>query len=213
MKTSFFSAAICSVFLFSHTVQAGSKTVILQNTEKYKNEVRFVSAAPLEKISGNAANITGSFAIDLQNLSATTGKFNVPVSSMGTGSSSRDKHMMAADWLDEAHFKNITYALKSLVVENTDNSTPGKTVITATAKGDFTLHGVTRPLDAKVVITYLNESAQTKQIAAGDLALVKVEFSVPLKAHGIAGKEGVVGSKVGESIAISAQLFGSTASH
>ena len=213
MKTSVIAAILCSFFVFSHTAQAGAKTVILLNTDKYKNEIHFLSSAPLEKISGTAANITGSFSIDLQNLAATNGKFNVPVNSMSTGSSSRDSHMMAAEWLDEEHFKNITFSLKSLVVSNTDNSVAGRTVITAIAKGDFTLHGITLPMDAKVVITYLSESTQTHQIAAGDLALVKVEFSVPLKGHNILGKGGVVGSKVDENIAITAQIFGSTASH
>ncbi len=212
MKTKL-ASLLCGLVLFSASTLAGSKTVTLTNTDKYKNEIQFVSAAPLEKISGTASSITGQFSIDLQNLAATNGKLTVPVNSMSTGSSSRDNHMMATEWLDEEHFKTISYALKSLTVENVDNSTTGRTVVTGTAKGDFSLHGVTRALDAKVVITYLSESAATKQIGSGDLVLVKVEFNVPLKAHNINGKAGVVGSKVGESIAIKAQLFGTTAGH
>ncbi len=212
MKTTRFSALVLSVLMLSEVVFAGGKTITLTNTDKYKNEIRFVSEAPLEKISGTAENISGSFVIDLQNLGATHGRLEVPVNSMVTGSSSRDKHMYDTEWLDEAKFKTISYNLKSLSVDNVEAST-ARTVVTGTAKGEFTLHGVTKALDAKVKITYLNESAQTRQTAQGDLVLVQVEFSVPLKAHGVFGKGGMVGSKVGENIAISATLFGTSAAH
>ncbi|MFM8568968.1 MAG: YceI family protein, partial [Candidatus Kapaibacterium sp.] len=124
MKHLFLTIAL-SVSLASVQTFAGPKTVILGNTEKYKNEVRFVSDAPLEKIQGTAREISGTFSIDVQNVAATTGTFTVPVRSMVTGSSSRDSHMYDADWLDADAFKNINYNLKSVVVERTDNSTPG----------------------------------------------------------------------------------------
>jgi polyisoprenoid-binding protein YceI len=206
--------ALAAILIIGTTVvTAGPKTVILGNTEKYKNEIRFVSDAPLEKISGTAQEITGKFSIDLQNIGATSGSFTVPVRSMVTGSSSRDSHMYDTEWLDADAYKNITYNLKSVVVEKTDNSTPGRTVVNGTAKGEFFLHGISKPLDAKVKITYLSESAQTRGIASGDLVLVNAEFSVPLKAHGVKGKGNIVGTKVGESITINAQLFGTSADH
>lgn len=209
----FFALALVLLSFAGTTVFAGPKTVILGNTEKYKNEIRFVSDAPLEKISGTAQQISGTFSVDVQNFAATTGIFTVPVRSMVTGSSSRDSHMYDTDWLDEENFKNITYSLKSIAIEKTDNSTAGRIVVTGTAKGEFSLRGVTKPMEAKVKITYLSESAQTRSVASGDLVLVNAEFSVPLKAHGVKGKGNIVGTKVGENIAISAQLFGTAASH
>lgn len=209
----FFALALVLLSFAGTTVFAGPKTVILGNTEKYKNEIRFVSDAPLEKISGTAQQISGTFSVDVQNFAATTGTFTVPVRSMVTGSSSRDSHMYDTDWLDEENFKNITYSLKSIAIEKTDNSTAGRIVVTGTAKGEFSLRGVTKPMEAKVKITYLSESAQTRSVASGDLVLVNAEFSVPLKAHGVKGKGNIVGTKVGENIAISAQLFGTAASH
>ncbi len=210
MKTKSLFQSLVLVAILPFNLLAGAKTITLQNTEKYKNEIHFLSDAPLEKIQGTASTISGSFAIDLQNLAATSGTLTVPVSSMTTGSSSRDNHMMAEEWLNASVYKAITWTLKSLAVEKVDNSVAGRTIVTATAKGDFTLHGQTHPLEAKVTITYLTESAQTKSIASGDLALVKAEFNVPLKQYGIFGKGNVVGSKVGENIQISAQLFGSS---
>jgi len=206
--------ALAAILIIGTTVvTAGPKTVILGNTEKYKNEIRFVSDAPLEKIVGTAKEISGTFSIDLQNVGATSGSFTVPVRSMVTGSSSRDSHMYDTEWLDADAYKNITYNLKSVVVEKTDNSAPGRTVVNGTAKGEFFLHGISKPLDAKVKITYLSESAQTRGIASGDLVLVNAEFSVPLKAHGVKGKGNIVGTKVGEFITINAQLFGTSADH
>jgi polyisoprenoid-binding protein YceI len=213
MKQLFATALVVLSCVSANVLAGGPKTVILGNTEKYKNEIRFVSDAPLEKINGTAQRVSGTFSIDIQNVAATTGTFTVPVRSMVTGSSSRDSHMYDTDWLDEENHKNIIFNLKSIAVEKTDNSTAGRIVVTGTAKGEFSLRGVTKPMDAKVKITYLSESAQTRSVASGDLVLVNAEFSVPLKAHGVKGKGNIVGTKVGESIAISAQLFGTAASH
>lgn len=196
--------------IISTNLFAGSKNVTLTDNDRYKNEVRFVSEAPLEKITGTANDISGSFSIDLQNLGATKGTLTVPVISMKTGSSSRDKHMRDDQWLDEEKYKTISYNVKSLKDAKVESSGNGRTIIIATAIGDFTLHGVTKYLEAKVKITYLNESNDTKQIAAGDLVLIQADFFVPLKAHNVFGKGGIVGTKVGESIAINATLFGTT---
>jgi hypothetical protein len=40
--------------------------------------------------------------------------------------------------------------------------------------------------------------------------MIKASFKVPLKDFNIAGKQGIIGSKVGENIEITANLFGST---
>ncbi|MBX7153459.1 MAG: YceI family protein [Bacteriodetes bacterium] len=211
MKTMRTLALVLALTTVASTlVFAGSKSVTLTNTDKYKNEIRFVSEAPLEKITGTANDINGTFNIDLQNLGATKGTLTVPVISMKTGSSSRDKHMYDDEWLDEEKFKTISYNVKGLKDAKVETSGGGRTIVTATAMGDFTLHGVTKYLEAKVKITYVNETNETKQIAAGDLVLIQADFFVPLKAHNVFGKGGIVGTKVGENIAINATLFGTT---
>jgi hypothetical protein len=57
-------------------------------------------------------------------------------------------------------------------------------------------------------MTYIPESDKTRQRAPGDLVMINADFTISLKDFNIAGTEGNVGSKVGETIKISAQLFG-----
>jgi hypothetical protein len=59
-------------------------------------------------------------------------------------------------------------------------------------------------------LTYIDESAKTRARAPGDLMMLTSDFTVSLKDFGVAGAQGYVGSKVGETITVSAKLFGST---
>ncbi|MBL7999383.1 MAG: YceI family protein [Candidatus Kapabacteria bacterium] len=209
MKTILLATALLAATLGSD-VLAGGKTITIINNEKYSNEIEFLSDAPLEKIKGTAKGISGMFTIDQQNLEKTNGSIVVKVNSMKSGNSTRDDHMYSETWLDEKNNPTITFAVKGLKDVQVVNSN-GRMVINATAFGDFTLHGVTKPLSAKVVITYVNESEATKKIGNGDFCLIQTNFDVALKDYKVAGKAGIVGSKVGESIKINAQLFGTTA--
>jgi polyisoprenoid-binding protein YceI len=171
-----------------------------------KNTIAFVSDAPMEKINGTADNLTGSFTLNPADLESTKGKLSVKVRDMKTAITKRDDHMYSAMWLDADAHPTVTYeitGLKDIKVSMKD----GRKVATATATGNFTIHGVTKPLSAKVEITYLDESADTKKRASGDLVMVTATFDVVLKDHKIAGKEGVVGKSVGETIQVTASVF------
>lgn len=198
-------------FATSLVAHAGTaKNVLLTNNDKYQNEIKFISTAPVEKIEGVAKGISGSFAIDMQNLNATSGKITVAVNSMKTGNSMRDDHMYSDTWLYQKKYPEITFVIKNLKDTKTQGSN-GRTSITGTAVGEFTLHGVTKQIETKVTITYLVENAETKKIGQGDFVLVQTQFEVPLKDYNVTGKAGIVGNKVGETISISAQIFGTTA--
>ena len=171
-----------------------------------KNAIEFVSDAPMEKINGNADGLDGSFNLDASNLEATTGTISVKVMTMKTANSKRDEHMYDAMWLDAAKYPTISFDVKSLKdVKVTTKD--GRSVVTATAVGSFTCHGVTKQSTASITITYLPESAETKKRASGNLAMIEASFKVALADHNITGKAGVVGKSVGETIAVTAKLF------
>ncbi|MEY3386454.1 MAG: hypothetical protein RIR53_1265 [Bacteroidota bacterium] len=171
-----------------------------------KNAIEFVSDAPMEKINGNADGLDGSFNLDASNLEATTGTISVKVMTMKTANSKRDEHMYDAMWLDAAKYPTISFDVKSLKdVKVTTKD--GRSVVTATAVGSFTCHGVTKQSSASITITYLPESAETKKRASGNLAMIEASFKVALADHNITGKAGVVGKSVGETIAVAAKLF------
>lgn len=185
--------------------QGGGKSYKLNNTVG-KNHVTFTSDAPAEKIHGTSDGIAGQFVLDAANLEATTGSITVQVRSMKTAVSKRDEHMYSEMWLDADKYGAIVYnvtSLKDVKVTMKD----GRNIATATAIGTFTLHGVTKPLNSQVTITYLPESADTKKRAPGNLVLINAKFEVKLSDYNVTGKAGVIGKSVGESIAIDASLF------
>ncbi len=186
-------------------VASGSKKYTLNNAVG-KNSVVFVSDAPAEKIEGTADGVSGSFTFDASKIEVTTGVIEVRVSTMTTANSKRDEHMYSPMWLDAEQFPTISFAVSSLKdVKVTTKD--GKSVVTATAVGTFTCHGVTKSATAPVSITVIPESAETKKRASGTLIMVETSFTVALADHKVTGKAGVVGKSVGETIAVNAKLF------
>jgi hypothetical protein len=72
------------------------------------------------------------------------------------------------------------------------------------------MHGVNKQMSVPFKLTYVDASAKTRARAPGDLVMISADFSVALADYNVAGSKGTVGSKVGEKINVSAQLYGST---
>ncbi|MCS6807256.1 MAG: YceI family protein [Bacteroidota bacterium] len=175
----------------------GNKTIKLDN--RYgNNQVQFHSKAPLEEINGTAS-VTGSFSFDPSNIEATHGKIVVPVNSMQTGIELRNKHLMSKDWLDEESYKEIVFDVKSISSVQIVSSAQGKGVAKGIAEGVLFLHGVSKQISCPIELTYIEK---------GDVVMVKTEMSVSLRDFNISGKRGIVGSKVAETIAVKATMFG-----
>jgi polyisoprenoid-binding protein YceI len=182
----------------------GQKTVTL-NDKIQKNQFTWVSEAPLENIKGSSEGVSGSFTIDPKNLAGIRGTISTQVKTMKTGNETRDGHLQNASWLDAGKYPVITFK-----IENVSDVKANGNKASAKATGDFTLHGVTKKMTIPVEITYMPESEATKKRASGDLVMIKADFTVGLKDFNVAGAQGIVGSKVGETIKISAQLYGNT---
>lgn len=188
---------------------SGKKNVVLTNKVN-DNQIKFYSKAPAEDIEGAANGISGAFTIDPSNIEATSGTFTVEVKSMKTGIDMRDKHMYGADWLGADKNPEIKYTVSRITDVQTVSTDKNKAVAKGVAVGSFTVNGVTKDLKAPVTITYVPESDATRKKADGDFVMVQAEFKVALKDFNIAGKKGIVGSKVGETIDIKANLYGAT---
>ena len=186
----------------------GVQTIVLRN-EVGKNQIRFVSSAPLEEIHGTASGISGELKLDPANLEGMTGKIEVQVASMETGIEKRDAHLHSEDWLDEKQFPVIVFDIAGL---KDVSVTVGKdkAVITGLAMGTFSLHGVDKEIEIPFEATYLLASEQTKKRASGDFFVVKGEFQIALKDFDIAGARGLVGNRVGKKINLKINFFGST---
>ncbi len=180
---------------------SGAKVVTL-NDKVNKNQFIWISEAPLENTRGTSEGVTGTLTMDPSNLSTIRGTVSTPVASMKTGNDTRDRHLMSAEWLDAAHYPKISFTIISVSgISVSGNSATG------TAVGTFTMHGKSKQINIPFHMTYLPESAKTRERAPGDLVMMTADFTISLKDYNVAGQEGMVGSKVGETIKITAQLF------
>lgn len=161
-----------------------------------KGSFKFVSDAPLEKIPGTAKGATGAITFDPADLSKTTGSVSVAVSSIDTGSPSRDEHVQGESWLDGAKNPMLTFTVKS--VEGSGSQDGEIYAATGKVIGEFTLRGITKPLTAKF-----------KLKMKGARAKVELRFKVALSDYDIKGREGIIGKKVAEHIKLSGRLVGS----
>lgn len=165
-------------------------------TVEFQGDLTFLSDAPLEKIEGIAEGVRGSVTLDPDDLSRTRGSFSVPVDGLKTGSPIRDEHLKGDDWLEAKKYPEIRFELSEVVVERVRRK-GGLLSATGTAKGRFTLHGRTTPLSAAVAFKW-----------KGKRAKAQLSFTIRLADYQVKGQSGVMGKKVGETIAISGVLRG-----
>jgi len=165
-------------------------------TAQVKGNMEFVSDAPMEKIIGNAQG-TGKVTIDFADLSTLTGEITVTVATMKTGNDRRDEHLRSAKWLDAASHPNITFVIKGVQPQGAPQTQGPITSAELLVTGDFTLHGVTKSLQAKVVLKWKDTKFK-----------VTSQFQIALADYKVEGATGIVGSKVGKTIDIKVRLVG-----
>lgn len=164
-----------------------------------KSNIKFTSEAPAEKIEGTVEEgITGSFTMNMDDLSKTTGSVALPVKNMNTGNKLRDKHMRSDDWLNAEKHPTITFTIESLDKVEVAKVDGKKQSFKAVAVGKININGVDAPAKAGIKGTALD---------SGKLKIKIDRFSVKLADHKVAGKKGVVGNKVGESIEIEGIIY------
>ena len=169
-----------------------------------KNQITFFSTTPLEDINGTVNAISGNVSFDIANFAKTVkGKIVVRVASMNTGIELRNSHLKGANWLNEKKYPEIIFELKS--VENAKQTADNK--IEFKAKGNFTLHGVTKEISSDVEAVYLDENEQTQKRAPGDLLGLRTKFKVSLSDYDV--DNAVVGKKVADAIEVTVNIVGS----
>jgi len=115
------------------TVKAGTYKV-----EPYHTQVVFsVSHFGFTNYWGVFSNVSGSLTLDPKKPAASKLEVTIPVQSVMTTSDKLTGELKGEQWLDAAKFPNATFVSTKV--------TPGANG-TATIVGDFTLHGVTKPL-------------------------------------------------------------------
>jgi polyisoprenoid-binding protein YceI len=172
-------------------------------TYRIVNNANAKSIATVESVTGvetiiGKGPVTGSIVFDPAKGTG-SGSLSIAVKSIDTGIPLRDEHMRGEAWLNEPKHPAIVF--KATKVQRT-----GKDAYRVT--GNFTLHGVTKPVTVAVALRHVPTSAQSKKLGfAGDAVQLTTKFKIKLSDFGvqIAGK--AVG-KVNNEVTISVAAFG-----
>ena len=95
-----------------------------------------IAHAEISLIHGRFNDFSGKFTIDKTDPAKSSFTMSIPTETVDTNNKQRDDHLRAPDFFDVKKFPNLTF--QSTKVKAVD----GGYEVT----GDFTLHGVTKPL-------------------------------------------------------------------
>jgi len=128
-------SALCllSALLPVADLHAGDAYTFDQNHSRIGFEVRHL----LGTARGQFHRFTGTIDFDREQPERSSVTAKIDVQSIDTGIDKRDNHLRSADFFNVAKFPQITF--KSRSVRRTGNQAGDIT-------GDFTMHGVTRPI-------------------------------------------------------------------
>jgi polyisoprenoid-binding protein YceI len=162
-----------------------------------KSRATFVSDAPLETMKGTSKKVSGTLSVDPSDITQTSGELKCSVKSMKTGNDLRDEHLQGDGWLDAKKNPFVHFAIKEVVLGKKGNKElkEGKDV-KVEVKGDFTAHGITKPVTAKGTVKW-----------SGNTIRVKASFPVVLTDHNISVPS-IVRLKVANEIQVSVDLLG-----
>lgn len=168
------------------------------------NAIQFHLDSVLEPISGTAGGVTGMVSFDVANPAATSGKIVVATSSLTVPNGTMTEHLHSPNWLDVAKNPEIVFELTKL-----DEVKTSGTVTTGTAKGKFTLKGVTKEIAVPVKLTYLADALgkRTRPENKGDLLVIRGEFTIARGDFGI--QPGKNEDKVNPEIKLTLAIVGS----
>lgn len=145
--------------------------------ERSRSRGVFVSDAVLDTFEGQTRAMHGQIQVDFERLQATRGHVQFPVSSLRTGIELRDEHLRGESWLDAKKHPHIRFEITK--VEGASALAPGQTV-EVQVHGRITIHGVTRPVKAKVKVT-----RSAAQGDAPERLRIRGQFKIKLTDFGI----------------------------
>ncbi len=140
-----------------------------------------------------------TFSFDPENPSAGSFEFVIDNASVDTGNAGRDRHLRTADFFNVAQFPTTTFKSTSIEANEGD-----KFVL----KGDLTLHGVTKPVEAELL--WLGEGDFQGPLVAFEASFEfkRSEFGMTKYVASDGGDGGALGNNVGILISVEARPKG-----
>ena len=155
------------------------------------SEVGFkVKHLVISNASGKFTAFEGTVTADKEDFSDAKISFSADIDSIHTGNEQRDGHLKSADFFDAAQFPTISFVSSSLTpVSGSDYK----------LKGDFTMHGVTKPVELDVDFGGVQKDLYGQTVAGFEITgkLKRSEFGLTWSAVTEAG-----GLVVGEDVKV-----------
>jgi polyisoprenoid-binding protein YceI len=157
----------------------------------------------LEPVAGVASGVSGTVEFDPENPKATTGRILIEASSLKFVNDRYTQTAHSERGLNAKAYPTIEFALKRV----RDVRRSGSTGYVGTVDGEFTCHGVTRPITVPLRAAYLAGKARDRNRGAGgDLLVLRTTFTIRRGDYQIAS--GLAGEVLAEEVEIRANLVG-----
>lgn len=134
-------------------------------------------------IHGRFNQVDGKFSLDRQDPSKSTFELTVQAESVDTANTARDEHLRQPDYFDTKQYPTITF--KSTAVK----AIPGGYEV----KGDFTMHGTTKPITLQLMGGKEIEWKGVKRVGfSTEVKLKRSDFNFDKGAIGPIGDEAII---------------------
>ncbi|MXQ75259.1 MULTISPECIES: YceI family protein [Rhodococcus] len=149
----------------------------------------------VSKVRGSFENFSGAITVAEDGTASVNAE--IDVKSINTKNADRDAHVRSADFFDAEQFPVATFT-------STDVRADGDDYIVT---GDFTLHGVTRPVDLKLEFNGVNPGMGQGPVAGFEATTVinRKDFGISIEMP-LEGGGAVVGDKITITLEIEAGL-------
>lgn len=133
------------IALFSAVLALAAPLAMAQastwTTDKAHSEVDFaILHMGLSKVRGHFSNVDGTLVYNQADISKSSFKATIDVTTVDTGAAARDNHLKTDSFFDVAKFPTATFVSTSV----------SKSATGLTVAGNLTLHGVTKPVTLAV---------------------------------------------------------------
>jgi len=190
------------------TVQVREARFVFDDTLG-RNIVIFTSSAPLQMIMGRTSAFYGYMSMNLDSLSEKTeAHFECDLRTLTTGVAYIDEDMFSNEFLAVDSFPTASFRL--LKVRKADvERLVNEGAAAVSARGEFTLRGITDTLNVDLALTYFEGNDITATRLPGDILKVKAMFDIRLSRFGMEIPEKAF-LKLDDRIHVEVDAFGGT---
>lgn len=194
------AAALLAVF----AGPALAKPFVVSEDRHTPNEVTFTSRAPLVRMVGRTSQVSGIADIDLNDITKSTGRFDVPLATLETGIKMRDGHMREA--LNTEQFPMAQFVVKKISAATIRVSPEQPHEVDV--DGTLTIRGVTRDIRVPATIVYYPENKDVR--APGEWVMLSTAFKIKLTDYEVPLGAKILGPKVANEVTIAIDAMART---